>query len=87
MAAGTPVVATAVGGVPAVVEHGVTGLLVDPLDPNQLAEAISSLLRDPDLCRRLAAAASGALEEFTIERTVADTERLYDRFAADRILR
>ena len=87
MAAGTPVVATAVGGVPAVVEHGVTGLLVDPLDPNQLAEAISSLLRDPDLCRRLAAAASGALEEFTIERTVADTERLYDRLAADRILR
>jgi glycosyltransferase involved in cell wall biosynthesis len=87
MAAGTPVVATAVGGVPAVVEHRVTGLLVDPLDPNQLAEAISSLLRDPDLCRRLAAAASGALEEFTIERTVADTERLYDRLAADRILR
>jgi glycosyltransferase involved in cell wall biosynthesis len=87
MAAGAPVVATAVGGVPAVVEHGVTGLLVDPLDPDQLAEAISSLLRDPDLCRRLAAAASGALEEFTIERTVADTERLYDRLAADRTLR
>jgi glycosyltransferase involved in cell wall biosynthesis len=84
MAAGTPVVATAVGGVPAVVEHGITGLLVNPLDPDQLAEAISSLLRDPPLCRRLAAAASGALEEFTIERTVADTERLYDRLAANR---
>jgi glycosyltransferase involved in cell wall biosynthesis len=85
MAAGTPVIATAVGGVPAVVEHGVTGLLVDPLDPAQLAQAITTLLRDAPLRRRLAAAAGAALDEFTIDRTAADTERLYDRLAADRI--
>jgi glycosyltransferase involved in cell wall biosynthesis len=87
MAAGTPVVATAVGGVPAVVEHGVSGLLVDPLDPAQLAHAISILLHDEPLRRRLAAAASSALEELTIDRTVADTEQLYDRLAAGQMVR
>jgi glycosyltransferase involved in cell wall biosynthesis len=87
MAAGTPVVATAVGGVPAVVEHGVTGLLVDPLDPAQLAHAISILLHDEPLRRRLAVAASSALEELTIDRTVADTEQLYDRLAAGQMVR
>jgi len=44
---GRPVVATAVGGTPEVVEHGVTGLLVPKRDPEALAKAVSELLLDP----------------------------------------
>ncbi len=48
--AGVPVVATAVGGAPEVVQHGVTGLLVPPQDPSALAERLIELL--PDESRR-----------------------------------
>ena len=44
MAVGTPVVATRVGGLPEVVEHGVTGLLVPPGDPESLAAAVLEVL-------------------------------------------
>lgn len=54
MAAGKPVVATAVGGVPGVVSDGVSGLLVPPREPAQLADAILRLMTDPDLASRLA---------------------------------
>jgi glycosyltransferase involved in cell wall biosynthesis len=47
MAAALPVVATAVGGVPELVEHGVTGLLAAPGDIQALAEALAALARDP----------------------------------------
>jgi len=53
MAMGVPVVATRVGGNVELVEHGVTGLLVEP-DPSQLAGAISLLLEDRSLAQRLA---------------------------------
>ena len=49
MMSGTPVVATAVGGVPEIVEHRKTGLLVPPRDPPALARAISELLTDQAL--------------------------------------
>jgi glycosyltransferase involved in cell wall biosynthesis len=55
MAAGLPVVASAVGGVPELVENEVTGLLVPPGDPAALAAALDRLLADPDLRRRLGA--------------------------------
>jgi glycosyltransferase involved in cell wall biosynthesis len=53
MAARRPVVATAVGGIPEVIEHGVSGWLVPPEDPLVLAEAIALLLESPDLCECL----------------------------------
>ncbi len=53
LAEGTPVVATRVGGIPEVVEDGRAGLLVPPRRPDELAEAIGRLFRDPALARRL----------------------------------
>jgi glycosyltransferase involved in cell wall biosynthesis len=53
LAAGLPVVATRVGGIPDVVEHGTNGLLVDEGDPGQLAAAIDRLAKDPALVARL----------------------------------
>jgi glycosyltransferase involved in cell wall biosynthesis len=68
MAAGLPVVASAVGGVPELVEDGSTGLLVPPGDPAALAAALDRLLADPDLSKRLGAAGrSRARERFDVE--------------------
>ena len=55
MAAGEAVVSTRVGGVPELVEDGVHGLLVEPRDPEALAEAVGRLLRDPAVAKRLGA--------------------------------
>jgi glycosyltransferase involved in cell wall biosynthesis len=52
-AAGLPVVSTRVGGVPEVIEDGVTGLLVEPDDPGALAAAIRRLASDGALRRRM----------------------------------
>ncbi|TMK51119.1 MAG: glycosyltransferase family 4 protein [Actinobacteria bacterium] len=55
-AIGLPVVAGRAGGAPEAMVEGVTGLLVDPLDPEDVAGAVSSLLLDPALARRMGAA-------------------------------
>jgi 2-deoxystreptamine N-acetyl-D-glucosaminyltransferase/2-deoxystreptamine glucosyltransferase len=56
MAAGLPVIASRVGGIPALVDHDVNGLLVPPGDPAALAAAISRVLTEPGTAARLAAA-------------------------------
>lgn len=53
MAHGRAVIGCEVGGIPSVVEHGTTGLLVPPDDPAALRGALELLLRDPGLCERL----------------------------------
>lgn len=78
MAAGRPVVASAVGGVPYVVLHKRTGLLVRPRDPEALASAIRSVLRDPDLATSFGnEGRREALRRFAAARLVDDIERLY----------
>jgi hypothetical protein len=52
-AAGVPVIATRVGGTPELVDHGVTGILVATRSPEQIAEAIMTLAKDPDLRRTM----------------------------------
>ena len=85
MAAGLPVVATAVGGTPEVVVDGVTGLLVPPRDPHALAEAILRLLRDPDLRKRMGGAGRERVAaHFSVEQMVQRTEKLYEHLLAEK---
>jgi glycosyltransferase involved in cell wall biosynthesis len=65
MAAGLPVVASAVGGIPEVVRHGETGLLVPPDDVDALAAALDRLVGDPDLRSRLAAGARARARSYS----------------------
>lgn len=62
LAVGTPVIATAVGGIPEVVVDGANGLLVPPHDADAIAAAVERLIRDDELRRSLAAAAPGSVD-------------------------
>jgi glycosyltransferase involved in cell wall biosynthesis len=78
MGVGCPVVATAVGGVPGVVEDGESGLLVPPGDAAALAAAIERLLDDPQLRARLAEKAREKVErEFSERAMVQGYEEAY----------
>ena len=84
MALGTPVVATAVGGVPEVVAHRATGLLVASGDEPGLAEACLELARDPGKARTLAARARRAAEQsFSHERNGAALCEVYRGITGD----
>lgn len=76
-AAGVPVVATAVGGIPEVVRDGVTGRLVPRRDPAALAEALVEVLTHPDTRAAMASAAAAAAGEFHMDRTVERTLEAY----------
>jgi glycosyltransferase involved in cell wall biosynthesis len=79
MEAARPVVATAVGGVPDLIDDGVHGLLVPPGDSSALARAIGELLADPQCAQRLAARAQARRRsEFDIETHVRRLEDLYE---------
>lgn len=78
MAAGLPVVATEVGGVPEVVRHGETGLLVPPRDPEALAGAMSRLAGDPALRDSMGRAGRALAREFGADRTAGATRALYE---------
>ena len=85
MARGLPVVATRVGGNPEVVTDGETGLLVPPRNPDALADAVLSLLRDPERCRRMGEAGRRRVERvFDVRRMVAEYEEFYRELAQRR---
>lgn len=72
MACGTPVVATAVGGIPEVLEHGAHGLLVAPRNPVEMASAIGHLLMNDELRRSMGQrAAQFAADNFGEELMIA----------------
>ena len=80
MAAGCPVVASGVGGVPTAIQHGVSGLLVPPRDPERLADALFALLDDDPWRRRLADEGRRIFRErFSATAMARAYERLYDR--------
>ena len=79
MAAGKAIVATAVGGVPALIGSNVEGVLVAARHEQALAEAISDLLDDPERRARLGSAARRRQQSaFTVEAMIQRVEQLYD---------
>jgi glycosyltransferase involved in cell wall biosynthesis len=84
MAAGKPVIGTSVGGVPAVIDDGVSGLLVAPNDVPQMAAAIERLLSDEPLRQRIVASSASRVYEFSLQKSIEDTDHLYDRLISDR---
>lgn len=83
MALGRPVVASAAGGNPELVEHEVSGLLVPPRDPGATAAALSRLLSDRDLAARLGRAARERVEKsFSTEVRLDRIETLYRELVA-----
>ncbi len=78
MAAGRPIVATAVGGNVELIEDGVTGLLVPPDDPEAVAAAVDRLLSDPALADRLGDAARRHVEnKYSLARTARGHEEFF----------
>jgi glycosyltransferase involved in cell wall biosynthesis len=80
MATGLPVVSTRLAGVPEMVEHGVTGLLVGEKQPPALADALESLLRDPVRAREMGVCGKAAVAaRFALPGTVAALRGLLER--------
>lgn len=76
--AGVPVIVSAVGGMPEVVEHGVTGMLVPPMDSAALARSISQCIRDSERCASFGAhLRSRIANAFSEQRMVGETFSVY----------
>jgi len=82
MASGLPVVASRVGGIPAVVADGETGLLVPPGDVDALAAALDELLADPDRRLRMGAAARERADHYSWPDLAGRVQILYDELVA-----
>lgn len=84
MASGLPCITTELGtGTSWVVQDSVTGLVVPPRDPQALAEAIRSLLEDPQRRAEMGRAARARVEaEFTLERMIARVQSVYEKALA-----
>lgn len=79
-----PVVATRVGGIPEVIEHGVNGLLVDPSDANSLVSSIRELIETPSKASRLGNAGRARVEhEFNAQLMAATTAEMYQCVLSD----
>jgi glycosyltransferase involved in cell wall biosynthesis len=71
MASGVPVVATSVGGIPEIVDHGETGILVEPKNPKALADAAISLLNNPTKANKISRRAREmVVEKFNLDGAV-----------------
>jgi glycosyltransferase involved in cell wall biosynthesis len=87
MAAGLPVIATAVGGIPEVVTDGTNGLLIPPRNPEALARALDRLLADPDFARRLGEQARAEAEaHHSLERLGREINEIYGELSGSRRL-
>lgn len=85
MACARPIVATRTGGIPEVVVHDETGLLVPPRDADGLADALITLLKDAPRAQRLGTAGYDRVHRrFSVEHMVHETVAVYERLLASR---
>lgn len=87
MAAGLPVVASRVGGIPDLVRDGQNGLLAEPGHPEAFARAISRLLTEPDTAARLGAAARTTAQDYTWPALAGQVTDVYRQVIAARAAR
>lgn len=86
MAAGRPVISSAIGGTDEAVTHGETGLLVPPGNSTELARAINLVLSNPDLAQRLAATAKARVtEDFSVARMAECNMRIYEELSSNHL--
>jgi glycosyltransferase involved in cell wall biosynthesis len=78
LAAGCPIVATCAGGIPEIIEDGVTGLLVPPKEPDMLADAILRLANDSSLRDQFRINGRSRAQDFGIQQHVDQVQALYD---------
>jgi glycosyltransferase involved in cell wall biosynthesis len=85
MACGLPLVGTRVGGIPVLIDHENSGLLVEPGDPTSLAKAIHCLAADAQLRRRMGdEARQRAAEQFSWDRIARETVAIYQQYSERR---
>lgn len=75
--AGLPVVSTAVGGIPEIVQHGLNGLLAPAGSPEGLADALGLVLRDEELRTRLASGARSSISNFSVDSAATRISNIY----------
>lgn len=78
MALSKPVIATAVGGIPEVVEGGINGILIPSKSPRHVAKALERLLTDSELRRKLGKAAAESVKNYTWSKIAEKYERIYE---------
>ncbi|MBU2219679.1 glycosyltransferase family 4 protein, partial [Patescibacteria group bacterium] len=77
MAAGVPVVASHVGGIPEMVTNNVNGFLLFPRDSDGLAKKITELLDTSALAQKFSEASQKKVLEFSLDKMIAETEKVY----------
>jgi len=77
MAEGTPVVATAVGGIQDILEHGKTGFLIEPKNPDQIADYNNKLLTDPDCWKKMSHNCLEKVKEYDWKNIVKEFEKMF----------
>jgi len=77
MAAGVPIVASYVGGIPEMIENESNGFLILPKNPEMLAEKINELLKNPELAERFVQSSQIKLRGFSLDKMIESVQNLY----------
>jgi glycosyltransferase involved in cell wall biosynthesis len=86
LASGVPVITTNVGGIPFVVEHETSALLVAPADPGAMANAMLRVLDNPELAAKLAAEGAREVQKYTWKSVRETLLAVYESALSHRVL-